>query len=148
MFPAFPPQVTATLINSALLFPLLLLCGGLATRAAAKPNPCKEAGGATPADSEAGGDKAALLCREKASAQKGLPKPLGVALFVAWAVLLVTLWAWSDLPGAPRMVRPSLQPHPSPARSPHACIQPATLRDHVHLSCAVLVGLDLVFASF
>ena len=98
--------VAATLINSALLFPILLLLGGIATRAAAKPGPSSQGGGTKPADSEAGGDKAALLSKsEKAGAQKGLPKPLGVALFLVWAVLLLVLWAWADLPGAPRMVR-------------------------------------------
>ena len=65
-------------------------------------------GGSKPADSETGGggNQAALLSNsEKAGAQKGLPKPLGVALFLVWAVLLLVLWAWADLPGAPRMVR-------------------------------------------
>ena len=97
--------VAATLINSALLFPILLLIGGLATRAAAKPAPSGQGGGSTPADSEAGGDKAALLSSQKASVQKGLSKPLGVSLFLAWALLLLALWMWADLPGAPRMVR-------------------------------------------
>ena len=97
--------VAATLINSALLFPILLLIGGLATRAAAKPAPSGQGGGSTPADSEAGGDKAALLSSQKASVQKGLSKPLGVSLFLAWALLLLALWMWADLPGAPRMAR-------------------------------------------
>ena len=97
--------VAATLINSALLFPILLLIGGLATRAAAKPAPSGQGGGSTPADSEAGGDKAALLSSQRASVQKGLSKPLGVSLFLAWALLLLALWMWADLPGAPRMAR-------------------------------------------
>ena len=97
--------VAASLINSALLFPILLLIGGLATRAAAKPAPSGQGGGSTPADSEAGGDKAALLSSQKASVQKGLSKPLGVSLFLAWALLLLALWMWADLPGAPRMAR-------------------------------------------
>ena len=97
--------VAATLINSALLFPILLLIGGLATRAATKPAPSGQGGGSTPADSEAGGDKAALLSSQKASVQKGLSKPLGVSLFLAWALLLLALWMWADLPGAPRMAR-------------------------------------------
>ena len=65
-------------------------------------------GGSKPADSETGGggNQAALLSNsEKAGAQKGLPKPLGVALFLVWAVLLLVLWAWADLPGAPRRFR-------------------------------------------
>lgn len=97
--------VAATLINSALLFPILLLIGGIATRAAAKPGLSGQGGGSTPADSEAGGDKAALLSSQKASVQKGLSKPLGVALFLAWALLLLALWTWADLPDAPRMVK-------------------------------------------
>ena len=97
--------VAATLINSALLFPILLLIGGLATRADAKPAPSGQGGGSTPADSEAGGDKAALLSSQKASVQKGLSKPFGVSLFLAWALLLLALWMWADLPGAPRMAR-------------------------------------------
>jgi hypothetical protein len=120
----FLAQVAATLINHALLFPILLLVGGIATRSAAKSGTSGgQGGGAKPADSEAGGDKAALLSSEKAVAQKGLPKPLGVALFLAWAVLLLALWAWADLPGAPEMARPSLQPtHRRPATATHpAC---------------------------
>ena len=120
-------QVAATMINSALLFPILLLLGGIATRSAAKPGPSGQGGGAKPADSEAGGDKAALLSSEKPGAQKGLSKPLGVALFLAWAVLLLALWAWADLPGAPRMARPSLQPGSSPACNRHA----PSLQPHV-----------------
>ena len=108
------------MINSALLFPILLLLGGIATRSAAKPGLAGQGGGAKPADSEAGGDKAALLSSEKPGAQKGLSKPLGVALFLAWALLLLALWAWADLPGAPRMARPSLQPGSSPACNRHA----------------------------
>ena len=52
--------------------------------------------------------------------QKGLSKPLGVALFLAWALLLLALWTWADLPDAPRMARrPAL--HTAPAG-----LQPAT----------------------
>ena len=141
------------MINSALLFPILLLLGGIATRSAAKPGLAGQGGGAKPADSEAGGDKAALLSSEKPGAQKGLSKPLGVALFLAWAVLLLALWAWADLPGAPRMARPSLQPGSSPACNRHAPslqpprTQPATARAQVRLSCAFFRTGSLVWGG-
>ena len=124
--------VAATLINSALLFPVLLLIGGLATRAAAKPAPSGQGGGSTPADSEAGGDKAALLSSQKASVQKGLSKPLGVSLFLAWALLLLALWMWADLPGAPRMARrPTFHTAHAGLQAPRT--QPATA---THPACS------------
>eukprot|EP00908_Phaeocystis_cordata_P018912 Transcript_30406.p1 GENE.Transcript_30406~~Transcript_30406.p1 ORF type:complete len:423 (-),score=197.27 Transcript_30406:981-2249(-) len=96
--------VAATLINSAALFPVLLTIGGVTTRLMLKVEP-KKSTSAKPADSEAGGDKASLLSKAEAEARKGLPRPLGVLLFAAWAVLFPLLWLWSDQEAAPEFVK-------------------------------------------
>ena len=86
----------------AVLFPIVLIIGGVATSIEARNKPVATAAAARPpADSEAGGDKARLLSSPGAATYG---RTVGLALFAAWVVLFVLLFLGAGGAGATTLV--------------------------------------------
>lgn len=86
----------------AVLFPIVLVIGGIATSIEARNRPVATAAAARPpADSEAGGDKAKLLSSPGAATYG---RTVGLVLFAAWLTLFLLLFLGAGGAGAPSLL--------------------------------------------